>query len=97
MNHVGEVEFEDVSDGFLYSGVVAADVKDAVAAKEVEVILAVEVVEVGALGAGVDLVETDGALDFDEGTVDVLVVQVVILAQSGEDRVFEVEISHGIY
>ena len=76
---------------------VTPDIEDAVAAEEVEVVLAVEVVEVGALGAGVDLVETDGSLDFDEGTVDVLVVQVVILAQSGEDRVFEVEISHGIY
>ena len=94
LDHVGEIEFEDVPDGFLNGGVVAADVEDAVAAEEVEVVLAVEVVEVGALGPGVDLVEADGALDLHKGSVHVLVVQVVVLAQPGEDGVFEVEVGH---
>ncbi len=94
LNHVGEIEFEDVPDGLLDGGVVATDVEDAVAAEEVEVVLAVQVVEVGALGPGVDLVEADGALDLHEGPVHVLVVQVVVFAQPGEDGVFEVEVGH---
>ena len=73
---------------------VAADVEDAVAAEEVEVVLAVEVVEVGALGPGVDLVEADGALDLHKGPVHVLVMQIVVLAQAREDGVFEVEVGH---
>ena len=53
---------------------ITAEIKDTVAAEEIEVVLAVEVVEVGAFGAGVDFIEADGALNFDECTIDVLVV-----------------------
>lgn len=74
LDHIGEIEFEDVLDGFLDGGMVTTEVKDAVAAEEIEVVLAVEVVEVGAFGAGVDFIETDGALNFDQSTIDVLVV-----------------------
>jgi len=73
---------------------VTPDIEDAVAAEEVEVVLAVEVVEVGALGAGVDLVETNRALDLHEGAVHVFVVKVVVLAQTGEDGVLEIEVGH---
>jgi len=96
LNHVGEVEFENILDGFLEGGMVATDIEDAVAAEEVEVVLAIEVVEVGAFSPGVDLVETDGTLNLHEGAVHVLVVQIVVLAQPGEDRVFEVEFGHGL-
>ena len=96
LDHVGEVEFEHVPDGFLNGGMIATDVEDAVATEEVEVVLSVEVVEVGSFAPSIDFVETDRPLNFDEGTVYVLVMQVVILTQPGEDRVFQVEISHGI-
>ena len=97
LDHIGEVEFKDVTNGFLDGGMVATDVEDAVAAEEVEVVLAVEVVEVGAFTAGVDLVKAYGALDLHERAVHVLVVQIVVLAQPGEYRVFEVEFGHGSY
>ena len=96
LDHVGEIEFQNVADGFLEGGMITADIEDAVAAEEVEVVLAVEVVEVGAFTAGVDLVKADGALDLHERAVHVLVVQIVVLAQPGEDRVFEVEFGHGL-
>jgi len=73
---------------------IASDVENAVAAEEVEVVLAVEIVEVGTFCAGIDFIEADRALNFDEGTIDVLVVQVVVLPESGEDRVFKIEFGH---
>ena len=48
---------------------IAADIEDAVAAEEIEVFEAVEVVKVSAMGVGVDFVEADGALDGDEGAI----------------------------
>jgi len=97
LHHVGKVQFENVANGFLDGGMVATDVEDAVAAEEVEVVLAVEIVEVSAFCAGIDFIEADRALNLYESTIDVLVVEVVVLAQSGEDRVFEVEFGHEIY
>jgi len=97
LDHIGEVEFKDVANGFLNRGMITADVENAVAAEEVEVVLAVEVVEIGTLCAGIDFIEADGALNFYERAIDVLVVEVVVLAQSGEDRVFEVEFGHRFY
>ena len=97
LDHIGEVEFKDVTNGFLDGGMVATDVEDAVAAEEVEVVLAVKIVEVSAFCAGIDLIESDRTLNFYERAIDVLVVEVVVLAQSGEDRVFEVKFGHGTY
>jgi len=97
LDHIGEVEFKDVTNGFLDGGMVATDVEDAVAAEEVEVVLAVEIVEVSAICAGIDLIKADGALNLYESTIDVLIVQLVVLAQSGEDRVFEVKFGHKFY
>jgi len=74
--------------------VVAADIEDAVAAKEVEVVLPVEVVEVSAFGPSINFIKADRALNFHEGTIDVLVVEVVVLPESGEDGVFEIELGH---
>ena len=97
MNHVGEVEFKDVANGFLYCGMITADVENAVAAEEVEVVLAVEVVEIGAFSAGIDFIKADRSLNFDERTVDVLIVKLVILPQTSENCVFEIEFGHGSY
>ena len=74
---------------------VAANIEDTVAAEEVEVVLAVEIVKVGTFCAGIDFIKADRALNFDERTIDVLVVQIVVLPESGEDRVFEIELGHG--
>ena len=73
---------------------IATNVEDAVAAEEVEVVLAVEIVEVGTFCAGINFIEADRALNFHEGTIDVFVVEVVVLPEPGEDRVFEIEFGH---
>ena len=95
MNHVREVEIQDIPDRFLEGGMIATNVENAVAAEEVEVVLAVEIVEVGTFCAGIDFIKADRSLNFDERTIDVLIVEVVVLPESGEDRVFEIEFGHG--
>ena len=97
LHHVGEVEFKDVTNCFLYCGMITADVENAVAAEEVEVVLAVEVVEVSAFGPSINFIEPNGALNLDESTIDEFIVQVVVLPESGEDRVFEIERGHGLF
>jgi hypothetical protein len=74
---------------------IATNVENAVTAEEVEVVLAVEIVEVGTFSAGIDFIKADRALNFDERTINVLVVKVVVLTKACEDRVFEVELGHG--
>jgi len=91
LDHVGEVEIEDVAEGLLNGGMIATDIEDAVAAEEIEVFEAVEVVQVSAAGVGVDFVEADGALDGDEGGVDVPLVQVVILPEPFSDELLDVD------
>ena len=59
---------------------VAADIEDAVAAKEVEVFLAVEVVEVSPFGPSINFIKPDGSLNFNESTIDEFIVQIVVLA-----------------
>ena len=63
LHHIRQVHFEHIGDGPLDGGVVAADIVDAVAAEEIEVIAFVEIVKIRALGACVDVVESDDALD----------------------------------
>jgi hypothetical protein len=63
--------------------VIPADIEDAVATEEVEVVLAVEITEVCTFCAGIDFIETDRSLNFDERTIHVLVMEVVVLAKSG--------------
>jgi len=94
LNHVREVEIQDIPNGFLYRGMITTNIEDTVAAQEVEVVLAVEIVEVGTFCTGIDFIEADRSLNFDERTVHVLVVEVVVLSQTGEDRIFEVEFGH---
>ena len=80
LDHVGEIEFEDVLDRFLDGGMVTTEIKDTVAAEKIEVVLAVEVVEVSAFGTGVDFIEANSPLNFDQSTIDLLVVQIVVLS-----------------
>jgi len=73
---------------------IATDIEDAVATEEVEVVLAVEIVEIGTFCSGIDFIEANRPLNFDERAIDVLVMEIVVLPKAGEDRVFEVEYRH---
>ena len=53
---------------------ITADVENAVAAEEVEVVLSVEIVEVGTFRTGIDFIKADGTLNLYESTIDVLIV-----------------------
>ena len=97
LNHVGEVEIQNIADRFLNRGVITTNVEDAVAAEEVEVVLAVEIVEVGAFSAGIDFIKADGALNLYESTIDVLIVKLVVFPQTSKNCVFEIEFRHGGY
>ena len=91
LHHVGQVQFEDIADRLLDHGVVAANVEDAEAGEEIEVVLPVHVVEVRALSAGVDDVKTDGALDLDQRAIEMAVVELVVLAQARGDEVLDIK------
>ena len=69
-----------VSDGFFHERMVAADIENAVSAQKIEIRLIIHVVEIRALGAGIDLVETVDALGLNLRPVQVFLMQLVILA-----------------
>jgi hypothetical protein len=73
---------------------IPTNVENTIATEEVEVVLAVEIVEVGTFCSGIDFIEADCALNFDERTIDVLIMEIVVLPKAGEDCVFEIEIGH---
>src|SRR5205823_995798 len=70
---------------------IAADIENAVAAQEIEIGLVIHVVEIRALGPGIDFVEPDDALGLDQGPVQVLLVQAVVLAQARSDDFLQIE------
>ena len=72
-------------------GMVAPDVEDAVAAEEIEVFVALVVVKVGPLRPDVNPVEADGSLHLNERGVEMLAVQLVVLAHAGGHEGFEIE------
>jgi hypothetical protein len=76
---------------------IATNIENAVAAEEVEVVFAVEIIEISTFRTGIDFIEPDRALNFDERTIDVLIVEIVVLPKASENRVFEVEGGHEIY
>ncbi len=88
LDHVRKIEIEHVADRFLHRGMVAADVENAVAAEKIEIRLVIHVVEIGALGPGIDFVEADDALGRNEGAVQMPLVQFVIFAETGRDDLF---------
>src|SRR5205814_3454554 len=70
---------------------VPADIENAVAAQKIEIRLIIHVVEICALSPGINLVETDHALRLNQGAIQVLLVQVVILAQTRGDDLFQIK------
>ena len=77
---VGELGVEDVVQRLADDGVVAAEAHHPEAGEHVEVVVAVGVPEVGALGPLVDLVEADGVQHARQLVVEVPRVQLVALA-----------------
>ena len=65
-----------------------ADVEDRVAAQEIEVIPIIHVVEVSPFRPRIDLVETDDALSSNQRSVEVPLMQLVVLAQARSDDLF---------
>jgi hypothetical protein len=60
---------------------ISADIENAVAAQEIEVLRVIHVVEISAFRSGVDLVETDDALRGNQRPVEMTLMQLVIFAQ----------------
>jgi hypothetical protein len=94
LHHVRKIEIEHVANGLLHDRMIAADVKDAVAAQEIQIRLVIHIVEIRALRPGVDLVETDDALGRDERAVNVPFVQLVVFAEARGDDFLQIK-SHG--
>ena len=95
----GAVELEEVREALAErvlerlpeDGVVVPDVRDAEARDAVEGALAVDVVEVAAFRPGVDLVVAGQLRDLGPRGVDVLGVELVILAQAVVEELEDVE------
>ncbi len=95
LHHVRQVELEHVADRLLHRRMVAADVEHGIAAQEVEVIPPIHVVKIGAFRARIDLVKTDHPLRCHQRAIEVLLVQIVVLAQPRGDDLLQVE-CHGL-
>ena len=65
---------------------IAADIENAVAAQEIEIGGVIHVVEIGALGPRIDLVETDHPLRRHERAIEMPLVQFVIFARAAPRR-----------
>src|SRR5207237_3635814 len=70
---------------------ISPDIENAVAAQKIEIRLVIHVVEIGALSARVDFVETDHALRRHERAIDVPLVQLIIFAESRSDNLFQIK------
>src|SRR6476659_7963600 len=70
---------------------IATDVENAVAAQKIQIRLVVHVVEIRALGTGIDFVETDDALRRHERAVYVPLVQFVVFAKTRGDNLLQIE------
>jgi hypothetical protein len=91
LHHVGKIEVEHVANRLLHHRMVPADIENAVAAQKIEIRNIIHVVEIRALGPGIDLVEADNALGRNEGAVQMPLVQFVIFAQSRRDDLFQIK------
>src|SRR6266404_1659034 len=91
LHHVRKIEIEHVADRLFHQGMVSADIENAVAAQEIEIRRVIHVVEIRALGPGIDLVETDHALRLHQRAIQMLLVQLVILAQTRGDDLLQIK------
>src|SRR4051812_7188623 len=91
LHHVWQIELEHVCDGLLHRGMIAADVENAVAAQEIEVIPIIHVIQISAFRPRIDAIKTDDALGRYERAIKMPLVQVVVLAKSSVDDLFQIK------
>src|SRR6476620_7860584 len=91
LHHVWTIQIEYVADRLFHQRVIATDVENTVAAQKIQIRLVIHVVEIRALGPGIDFVETDDALRCHERTVYVPLVQFVVFAKTRGDNLLQIE------
>ncbi len=91
LHHVWQIEIKHVADRFFHQRMVASDVENTVAAQKIEIRRVIHVVEISAFSAGIDLVEADDPLRLHQRAIQMLLVQIVIFAQTRGDDLFQIE------
>src|SRR6478672_11059514 len=91
LHHVWKIQIEHVANRLFHQRVIASDVENAVAAQKIQIRLVIHVVEIRALGARIDFVETDDALRRHERAVYVPLVQFVVFAKTRGDNLLQIE------
>src|SRR5258708_36448173 len=91
LHHVWEIQIEHVANRLFHQWVISTDVENAIAAQKIQIWLAIHVVQICALGARIDLVETDDALRRHERAVYVPLVQLVVFAKMRGDNLLQIE------
>src|SRR5262249_25147560 len=91
LHHVWKIQIEHVADRLLHYRMISTDVKNTVAAQKIQIRLIIHVVQIRALSAPVDFVETNDALCCHECAVYVPLVQFVVLAKTRGDNLLQIE------
>src|SRR6478672_4706162 len=91
LHHVWKIQIEHVANRLFHKRMIATDVENAVAAQKIQIRLAIHVVQICALGARIDFVETDDALRCHERAVYVPLVQLVVFAKTRGDNLLQIE------
>src|SRR5882757_4508259 len=91
LHHVWEIQIEHVANRLFHQWVISTDVENAIAAQKIQIWLAIHVVQICALGARIDFVETDDALRRHERAVYVPFVQLVVFAKTRGDNLLQIE------
>src|SRR4029453_18807656 len=91
LHHVWKIQIENVADRLFHQRMTSSDVENAVTAQKIQIRLIIHVEEIGALGAGIDFVETDDALRCHERAVYVPLMQFVVFAKTRRDNLLQIE------
>ena len=91
LHHVRQIEIEHITDRLFHRRMIAADIENGIAAQKIEIGGVIHVVEIRALGSGIDFVEPDHTLCGNERAVDVPLVQLIIFAEPGGDNLSQVK------
>src|SRR5512140_1748730 len=91
LHHVWKIQIEYVADRLLHQWMISTNVENAVAAQKIQIRLVIHVVQICALGARIDFVETDDALRCNQCAVYVPLVQFVVLAKPRSNNLLQIE------
>src|SRR5580765_5281482 len=91
LHHVWKIQIEHVADRLFHHRVISTNVENAVAAQKIQIRLVIHVVEIRALRARIDFVETDDALRRYERAVYVPLVQFIVFAKTRGDNLLQIE------